>query len=497
MKHPSARRSWGVAFLALLALAAAAVAQDPKKDPTPDEKLRKSYEGRRRDDYAAAAAAHVDAAEFCYGKKLYQVSLLEYGLALALDPENAKARERLGFKKKDGKWEDKPSGPVKRSNECPPNEVNNITSEYNERIKKSYAKVADRLFELGKWCRERKLEEEARAAWNEALGFNTDHAKAREALGFKKDGDKWVSAGDREAADAMKKKVAGAKEGEASKEDTEEDKAIGSTLEKRKSAHFLLQGPFSQEELKEWIKLAETVFEDFHTLFGVPMDKPVVGDPVKGTLLDTEEQHKKYVDACMDGSPGQKEWFKKGGGEWDPTPPRFEGWKGSGGKDEIADLTAHFAVHVLFHYYMGAGEGNVHPWLYECMAYTFTVRLRRSALTHCITQSTGGGAKGDMPHDAGNWKEATKDSVRKHEDPPIDRMLRAGINSIQGDLLLKGWSMIDWWLATRKEAFFKFLALMKEAAVNDTAQMDAWKAAFGQTPEESEAEWQKWVLSNY
>ncbi|MBI1866025.1 MAG: radical SAM protein, partial [Nitrospirae bacterium] len=34
--------------------------------------------------------------------------------------------------------------------------------EYNDRIRKSYPKVADTLFELGKYCKERKLEEEAR-----------------------------------------------------------------------------------------------------------------------------------------------------------------------------------------------------------------------------------------------------------------------------------------------------------------------------------------------
>ncbi|MBI3273292.1 MAG: hypothetical protein HYZ53_30160 [Planctomycetes bacterium] len=487
------------AAVALLALAALSRAwgDDPPKTPTPEEKLRQSYESRLRDRSRDAASARVAAAEFCYGKKLYEVAALEYELALKLDPTNAKAHERLGYKKTAAGWEEKPSGTAKRKNECPANEVNNLTSDYNDRTRKTYPKIADEFFELGKWCRERKLEEEAKGAWREALGFAPDHAKAREALGFKKEGDKWVSADDRAAADAMKKKVAGAKEGEEIAQPSEDEKKLGFPLAKRKGAHFVLQAAFGQDDVKEWMKLAEAAFDDFHALLEVPADHPVVEEPITGFLLDTKSQHEAYVDKLTDGSPGQKDFMKKGGGQVEFSPPRFEGWKGGAAKEELADITVHMSVHVLFQYYMALGADNVMPWLYESMAYTFTVRLRRSALTHCITQSTGGGGKEEMPRDAGHWKQAMKESVRKGQDPAVDRMLTAGINSIQGDLLLKGWSMLDWMLATRKEAFLKFLSTMKEAPKDGKAQLTAWKAAFGKSPEECEVEWRAWVLSTY
>lgn len=500
-RSPALRHALPLVLLLLaLALAGArrAPAEDPKKEPTAEEKLQQAFAAKRRDVARRTATARVEAADFCFGKKLFEVSALEYGLALQLDPENSRARERLGFKKVAGKWEEKPSGAAKIKNECPPDEVNNISSELRDRSKKPFAKAADEWFELGKWARERKLiEEEAKSAFREAIGFLPDHAKAREALGFAREGDKWVSADDRAAAGDMKKKVGAAKDGDEVKEETEEEKAVGAKLAKRRSPHFLIQGAFSQDDVKTWTRLAETVFDEFHALLEVPTDKPVIDEPIRGTLLDTQAQHAGYVDKMMEGSPGQKDWYKKGGGQWLPSPPSFEGWPAGQGKESLPDMTVHMSVHVLFQYYMAQGANNVAPWLYESMAYLFTVRLERTALTHCITQSTGGGGKEGMPHDAGHWKESTRASVQKGGDPPIGRMLSAGINSIQGDLLLKGWSMIDWWLATRKADFLKFLAALRESAPGSDAQLAAWKTAFGCTPEESEAEWRKWVQANY
>jgi hypothetical protein len=52
---------------------------------------------------------------------------------------------------------------------------------------------ADQVFELGNWCRDQGKVVRAREFWNQAIRVDRDHEGARAALGFVRQGDRWVS----------------------------------------------------------------------------------------------------------------------------------------------------------------------------------------------------------------------------------------------------------------------------------------------------------------
>ncbi|MFM2092865.1 MAG: hypothetical protein RLZZ127_3354 [Planctomycetota bacterium] len=62
-----------------------------------------------------------------------------------------------------------------------------------QRLKELDRTSADQVFELGNWCREQGKVVKAREFWNQAIKVDKDHEGARAALGFVRQGDRWVS----------------------------------------------------------------------------------------------------------------------------------------------------------------------------------------------------------------------------------------------------------------------------------------------------------------
>jgi hypothetical protein len=60
------------------------------------------------------------------------------------------------------------------------------------------AKTAGEFFALGEWARDKKLESLAKKAWKRAVELDGDHAGAREALGFVRYQDRWLTPQERD-----------------------------------------------------------------------------------------------------------------------------------------------------------------------------------------------------------------------------------------------------------------------------------------------------------
>lgn len=59
--------------------------------------------------------------------------------------------------------------------------------------KKEKCQTADDFYKLGEYCRNNKLPDEAKQMYEQTIKLDTDHEKARKALGHKKQDDKWVT----------------------------------------------------------------------------------------------------------------------------------------------------------------------------------------------------------------------------------------------------------------------------------------------------------------
>jgi hypothetical protein len=68
-----------------------------------------------------------------------------------------------------------------------------VFDEYLERRKQCDAESADAQCELAAWCKDKSLRGEARRHYRAALEIDTDHARAREALGYTKHDEQWMT----------------------------------------------------------------------------------------------------------------------------------------------------------------------------------------------------------------------------------------------------------------------------------------------------------------
>lgn len=67
----------------------------------------------------------------------------------------------------------------------------NIHTDYL--AKKDKCATAEDFFKLAEYCKKNKLSDEAVKMWQETINLNPNHEKARQALGHKNNGDKWLT----------------------------------------------------------------------------------------------------------------------------------------------------------------------------------------------------------------------------------------------------------------------------------------------------------------
>ncbi len=466
-------------------------------DPAPEDPKRKTYEGKVKDARKKAASKHSDLGEWLYGKKLYAESIPEYERALSYDADHSKARERMGFVKKEGGgWNADPKKAPKRKSECPEEKKYAYLDEFANKVKKEGHELAEVFWSLGDWCKKNGFAAEAEDACRMCIDHERDHAKAREALGFKKDsGGAWVGASDRAEKDAMGKKAASASEGRPIQKATADDKAIGATLTKRESAHFFFQTSSPDKLLAECVRLAETTREEFYTQFEIPADRVLVEGLVWGILLTKQAEYHAWIDQMVDGSQGNRDQLKRTGGHLKHEPPQYIGYHDD--ENSTKDFVVHYTIHVLHHYYMNPAAGAMQPWLYEGTGHYFSHRLLRTGLTNCFTQATGDTSKKGVPRDSDWWKQFIREAVVGGRDPEMRILMTAGINQLDGEMLVKAWSVIEWLMGTKRSEMLAFHEALKSTDGKAESQESALKAAFGAGYIELDQAWREYVRKSY
>ena len=171
--------------LTLLAAVGCLVGFEDSTSP-PDPKA--SYDQRK----AAAgrdAASQVDLALWCEAHGLERERLRHLAVAVLSDPSNAMARGLMGLVEYQGKWrrpeavaEDVKTD-VKRAD---------LLAEYAGRRVRTPVKP-EAQYKLALWCEENGLKDEARAHLATVVRLDPKNAEAWKKLGYKKDGNRWVT----------------------------------------------------------------------------------------------------------------------------------------------------------------------------------------------------------------------------------------------------------------------------------------------------------------
>lgn len=105
--------------------------------------------------------------------------------ALELDPNCEAARWGLGQVRQGDEWIDAEARAARLSDD-------DRLEAYRHRRDQA-ADTIEGQFELATWCRERKLDDQARAHLNRVLQLDSNHAAARQALGHRRVDGRWVS----------------------------------------------------------------------------------------------------------------------------------------------------------------------------------------------------------------------------------------------------------------------------------------------------------------
>lgn len=104
---------------------------------------------------------------WCESKKLQAEAQSVFEKVLTLDPEHFGAREKLGYIKYKAKW-------IKKGGE--------VRADYEEKLAKLMDDDVEGHYELGCWCKEKKMLYEARDEFEKAVKLNPKHQKAQKEL---------------------------------------------------------------------------------------------------------------------------------------------------------------------------------------------------------------------------------------------------------------------------------------------------------------------------
>ncbi|MBI3097902.1 MAG: tetratricopeptide repeat protein [Planctomycetes bacterium] len=455
----------------------------------PDPARSAEHDRRLLDLRRKAARGYFEIAEGCVSRKCFGVAQAYLALTLAHDSDHEKARKRSGQRRSGTGWERDPKAKIVTTDQVTDDVAYQVRETAQEKKRIVDQSVAADLVSLAEWCAGAALPSVAASDFTRALDYDPDNAKARQALGFLRVGERWVSSGVKEADEAMAAELRAAEEGEIVNEPTAVEKGAMVHLSKRRSKHFLVQGDANQEQIKRHVRLAETVYARFLHDFGVTEER--LGRDYEVIHLATEADHRNYVDTLTDLSPERKEWIKKHATGY-LSQQRCE-WFDRDGKEE-EDATIHAVAHMLLSKVSGLRWCGS-PWLWEGVAFFYSNSLLGTATSCCMGWEQVSGAVGFGGGDTTVWKERMREIVVKGEDADIFGVLNGSLDTVNRPQMGKAWSLVDFFLAvpSRQQRFLDFLRRLSQGTEQEKALQEAFQWNYGQLDDE----WRAYVRTHY
>ncbi|KAF0242316.1 MAG: hypothetical protein FD180_3973 [Planctomycetota bacterium] len=469
------------AFLLVL-LAIPALAETP---PDPKVEWPKKWEALAQ----KAAKEHAAIGKWASSKKLFNEAFPEYMRAAELDPNNAEAQKGLGKKLEDGAWVADPKSPPKKGSEAPGADVPGLLEEIEKKRAEAAKKLSKDFTTLADWAQKNGLKDEAVGLWRQIVDrYDPASEKAHLGLGHSKEGDKWVPPEDVAKREAAAKKLKEAPKGDPVSEKSDVEKSLGVSHSKRRSTHFFIEGPYSDDQIAELVQVAEAARGLFLEMIDGGAEDFAGSTHV--TVFKEQEPYGRYVKVDQAIREQDKKAYAAAAGYPSLNPLSFAGWQGEKNWDYVRDFTAHMTVHVLFCQYYGFPYP---AWLYEGISYWVTDRMLKTAKIYCSGFSTGAGGGRDF-EDMREWKAEVKRQERLGLDPDLRELMGTDLSGMNMRRSMKAWSVVEWLVAERKK---EFLSLMSELRSGSKPE-DAVKTALGvNTPGELDVLWERYVRDKY
>ncbi len=492
MKHVAA---FFLAVFALLLVAPPTVAraQDAEEPNDPGYRF---YEAAAKRILKAAGDKVWEAAEQAKRRNFFQFAFEQAERALVFDPDQADAREYLGYVKRGREWalDDEAASKVSKQNvrggsngkQESQESFDKRVDEWREKIlAKADEYVAIKYAQLGDECAAKGYPLQALKGYEAALRLDPENAKARKGLGYKKFGKVWLT----EKQDEARRNASQSKE---IKEESRFDTLLGTQLTKAESEHFRVEARLPLEEVKELCTTLEVAYAYYLADLGVEPTKDVFGRRAQFVFMEDGDQWTKWCDVY-----GRSELSRKMGGTGDHAG-LVDGHRIMDGHTPILrkDSAVHSAIHMLnlkvFQLQGGA-------WIDEGLAYYYTVKVQETCLTHCVAEKEGDyarpGKEGGLKDwgEPGNWKPNVKELVRRKADLELRALVQKPLTQLEFDATIKAWAVISWMMDTDRDRFIELIGSLRGV----TNHVKAIEQQYEMGMEELDQQWRTYALRNY
>ncbi|HYC77968.1 MAG TPA: hypothetical protein VEI02_10105 [Planctomycetota bacterium] len=159
----------------------------------------------------------------------------------------------------------------------------------------------------------------------------------------------------------------------------------------------------------------------------------------------------------------------------------------------------HNSSHMLVQWFVRNAGGVCPVWLFEGWAHYAEHERVGIGQQTCVTKANygAGGGISDKKFTTKDAKDRCKTMIRDGDDEVFESISKKGLNSLNGDDLAKGYSIIDWLMKERKADFINFLESIEAADDEKVQQANALKKAFNWSFADVDAEWRKMAKKNY
>ena len=444
------------------------------------------------------ADKHADLGDDYAKAQIYTIARKQYDRARELEPDNRKAWQGLGYKKKGGAWV---------LDEALPEENGVSGNEYLEAIKKPdeekekiWEKCADRC---------RKLMEKAAKAGDaraatilavELLYYVPDHAEARKLRGHSLHEEVWRPDFVKKWREEGKAILAGESFGEALEGEDEQAKLIDATFNRRESEWLITRTTYDVTRAKMLHRAALATIKRATELMAVT-DPPFDGHKYTITQLQNSTEYEAMLTEVLKLEGDKLEFAKRLSGHGQSKPYGYFCWSNSdtGANDMLCNT---IALRVLAHHQDGSSDRA--PWIDTGWGYFVTSHVLNSTVTRRYTLEKGGTTASEhevipeFTKKSGTpelLREVALYNIKFDRDIPLRELTATEINDMQQSHAAKSFSFMEFAFANYKEPAQKWL---KSGGKKESKErVEAIESIFGKSLEDLENEWREWVLLNY
>jgi hypothetical protein len=287
---------------------------------------------------------------------------------------------------------------------------------------------------------------------------------------------------ERERLEAAAKKILDAQDGGKPDEAWKDARAATAHAKgARTSDHFRIQGDLAQADMERILRVAEAARAMYLDAFAPPVDR--VPRRIELMYFAT---HAGYREWALNGYPGTAERraaLADAGGAFHGSPAMAASY---GNVEFLREMAAHQVSHVLM--YLHFRQSVDFAWLHEASAHRASRVLCLTSTITCGIMEGEGMQTAKVAENSPDWNDHLRRRISEGKDVSPETLEAARWNAIGGEVMVKGWSLLEWLIRESPAGVKAFVGSCAEGQAPD------WRACFGKPAAELNEAWRQWLV---